>query len=242
MGAPNDFEAASQVAFEYTSTKSIFTIEVDDKVTVKATFLSPVTPKDFKRQSLIFSYLSVDVSSKDGQDHEVQLYTDISAGKFLIVFIRSFKLTKCVEWISGNTESIAQWDSGEVDGITYHKVFKQNQQLLTETNDRAEWGNWVSVFVAADHQQGTDHINSTIQLTLETPLTNLAQMSMFVVLSATVASLQTAKIQTSAPSATPGQFSATRSTLALLVLLQKHLYSQLALPRKLRFSSLVATV
>ena len=89
MGAPNDFEAASQVAFEYTSTKSIFTIEVDDKVTVKATFLSPVTPKDFKRQSLIFSYLSVDVSSKDGQDHEVQLYTDISAGKFLIVLLEA---------------------------------------------------------------------------------------------------------------------------------------------------------
>jgi len=141
MGGPSDFEAASQVAFEYTSTKSIFTIEVDDKVTVKATFLSPITPKDFKRQSLIFSYLSVEVSSKDGQNHDVQLYTDISA-----------------EWISGDLNSVAQWDSGEVDGISYHKVWKQNQQLLTETNDRAEWGNWYYSTDAGGltHQSGSD--------------------------------------------------------------------------------------
>jgi hypothetical protein len=81
MGAPRDVEAASQVAFEYTSTKSIFTIEVDDKVSVKVTFLSPITPTDFKRQSLVFSYMNVDVSSLDGKNHDVQLYTDISAGK-----------------------------------------------------------------------------------------------------------------------------------------------------------------
>ena len=81
MGAPKDIEAASQVAFEYTSTKSIFTIEVDDKVVVKVTFLSPLTPHDFKRLSLIFSYLSVEVSSLDGSEHDVQLYTDISAGE-----------------------------------------------------------------------------------------------------------------------------------------------------------------
>ena len=80
MDQPRDVEAASQVAFEYTSTKSIFTIQVDDKVNLKAKFLSPLTPHDFKRQSLVFSYLSVEVSSLDGQNHDVQLYSDISAG------------------------------------------------------------------------------------------------------------------------------------------------------------------
>ncbi|CAI6341238.1 unnamed protein product [Periconia digitata] len=141
MGSPSNFEAASQVAYEYTSTKSIFTIDVADKVTVKATFLSPVTPNDFKRQSLISSYLSVSVFSKDGQKHDVQLYTDISA-----------------EWVSGDSESVAQWDSGEVDGIAYHKVWKQNQQLFHEINDRAEWGNWYYATDAAGHtrQSGRD--------------------------------------------------------------------------------------
>lgn len=83
MGAPRDVEAASQVAYEYTSTKSIFTIEVDDKVSMKVTFLSPLTPDDFRRQSLVFSYMNVEVSSLDGSNHDVELYTDISAGTYL---------------------------------------------------------------------------------------------------------------------------------------------------------------
>ena len=81
MGAPGGFARANQVSAEYTSTKSIFTIQADDKVSVKVTFLSPLTPDDLKRQSLHFSYMKVEVSSIDGSDHNVQLYTDISAGK-----------------------------------------------------------------------------------------------------------------------------------------------------------------
>jgi hypothetical protein len=80
MGAPIDIPKANQTAVEYTATKSIFTIQADNKVSIKVTFLSPITPKDFKRQSLIFSYMQVEVSSIDGSDHNVQIYTDISAG------------------------------------------------------------------------------------------------------------------------------------------------------------------
>jgi hypothetical protein len=85
MGNPVEVNVpnANQVAFEYTSTKSIFTIEVDGKVSMKVTFLSPVTPKDLERQSLTFSYLEVEVQSLDGREHDVQLYTDISAGASL---------------------------------------------------------------------------------------------------------------------------------------------------------------
>jgi hypothetical protein len=74
--APN----ANQTSAEYTATSSIFTIHADGKVEVKVTFLSPITPKDFKRQSLVFSYMQVEVSSIDGSNHDVQIYTDISAG------------------------------------------------------------------------------------------------------------------------------------------------------------------
>ena len=81
MGAPRDIATANQKTYEYTSTKSIFTIEVNGKVSLKVTFLSPLTPKDLKRQSLIFSYMNVEVSSLDGAEHDVQIYTDISAGK-----------------------------------------------------------------------------------------------------------------------------------------------------------------
>lgn len=50
-------------------------------VTMNITFLSPIFPTDLKRQSLPFSYVDVSVSSSDSSPHEVQLYTDVTAGK-----------------------------------------------------------------------------------------------------------------------------------------------------------------
>ncbi|KAF2873756.1 hypothetical protein BDV95DRAFT_593074 [Massariosphaeria phaeospora] len=160
MGLPKDIEAAYQVAFEYTSTKSIFTIEVDHKVQLKATFLSPLTPNDLKRQSLIFSYLQVEVSSLDGANHDVQLYTDISA-----------------EWVSGDLNAVAQWDFGTAGDISYHKIWKQNQQLFNEVGDRAEWGNFYyatdSQLYHLSHQSGSD-LDVRRQFTREGKLTNSA--------------------------------------------------------------------
>jgi hypothetical protein len=86
MGAPDGFnDTASQTAYEYTSTKSIFTITADDKVQLKVTFLSAITPEDFKRQSLTFAYMNVEVSSLDDTEHDVQIYTDISAGRYKLI-------------------------------------------------------------------------------------------------------------------------------------------------------------
>jgi hypothetical protein len=80
MGLPGS-KTVEQTAFEYTSTKSIFTMKVENKLEMNITFMSPITPSDIKRQSLIFSYLDVEVSSLDGQEHAVQIYADISAGE-----------------------------------------------------------------------------------------------------------------------------------------------------------------
>jgi hypothetical protein len=87
MGDPVNFPTADQVSYNYTSSSSTFVLSVNSAVQVTATFLSPITPDDFKRQSLIFSYLNVDVASLDGNSHNVSLYTDISAGKlFLLIY------------------------------------------------------------------------------------------------------------------------------------------------------------
>ncbi|TVY85335.1 Glutaminase A [Lachnellula suecica] len=125
MGAPGP-QSVTQKSFEYTSTKSIFTMDVGGVVEMNITFLSPITPDDQKRQSLVFSYLDVAVQSLDGHSHDVQLYTDISA-----------------EWVAGDHSSVAQWDYGTTsDGISYHKVYRQTQLLFSETNDQADWGYW----------------------------------------------------------------------------------------------------
>ncbi|KAF4636468.1 hypothetical protein G7Y89_g1608 [Cudoniella acicularis] len=125
MGAPSGPQTVTQTGLQYTSTSSIFTMTVGG-VGMNITFTSPITPDDFKRQSLLFSYLEVQVTSLDGQPHNVQLYTDISA-----------------EWVAGNHNSVAQWDHGVTpDGIAYHKVFRQTQLEFSETSDQADWGNW----------------------------------------------------------------------------------------------------
>ena len=80
LGAPG-FPNVQQTSFEYTSTKSIFQLSVAGKVAMEVTFLSPVTPDDFQRQSIVGSYIDISVRSIDGVAHDVQLYSDISAGK-----------------------------------------------------------------------------------------------------------------------------------------------------------------
>ena len=90
MGAPlpqAGIALASQTAFTYTSTRSVFTFDIDGKVTMNVTFLSPLYPKDMMRQSLPFSYLDVAVESADGASHDVQIYTDISAGEYRGLFL-----------------------------------------------------------------------------------------------------------------------------------------------------------
>ncbi|KAJ5510299.1 hypothetical protein N7453_002402 [Penicillium expansum] len=136
MGLPGT-KTVNQTAFEYTSTKSIFTMNVENKVEMNITFLSPVTPTDLKRQSLVFSYLNVEVSSIDGQKHKVQVYADISA-----------------EWVSGDRNAIAEWEYGTTDSVAYHKVHRQTQLAFSEKNEQGEWGNW---YWATDDSKGMTH-------------------------------------------------------------------------------------
>lgn len=83
MGAPEQNEVyTNQTSYEYTTTRSIFKMNVANSVEMTITFLSPLTPEDLKRSSLPYSYMEVEVKSMDGDSHEVQLYTDISAGAF----------------------------------------------------------------------------------------------------------------------------------------------------------------
>ena len=92
MGAPAQSPTVvTQTSFEYTSTRSTFVMDVAGLVEMNITFLSPITPTDLKRQSLTFSYVDVSVTSTDGAAHDVQLYTDVTAGQsfrsLLLLFV-----------------------------------------------------------------------------------------------------------------------------------------------------------
>lgn len=58
-----------------------------------------------------------------------------------------------IEWVSGDVAVIVQWDFGLVNDIVYHKISRQDQQVFSESNDRAEWGRFVS-FIQAGKDQG----------------------------------------------------------------------------------------
>ena len=86
MGAPNISgtivpPVVNQTAFSYTSTRSVFQFDVAGVIDLTVTFLSAVFPNDYMRQSFPISFMDVSVASKDGAEHNVQVYTDISAGE-----------------------------------------------------------------------------------------------------------------------------------------------------------------
>ncbi|KAJ5930458.1 hypothetical protein N7466_005951 [Penicillium verhagenii] len=143
MGLPGS-TTVNQTALEYTSTKSIFTMDVAGKVEMNITFMSPITPDDLRRQSLVFSYLNVEVSSLDGKAHDVQVYADISA-----------------EWVSGDRTVVAEWDYGTTGDVAYHKVYRQTQLAFSEINQQGEWGYWywaTDVATGTTHQSGEDTV------------------------------------------------------------------------------------
>ncbi|KAK0481511.1 hypothetical protein IW261DRAFT_1606804 [Armillaria novae-zelandiae] len=107
-------------SFEVTPTRTIFRIHAN-ATNVNVTFLSPIEPSDLVLQSLPFSYVYVDVESNDGQEHSIQLYSDITA-----------------EWVSGDPESLAEWSTTQTVSSTIHKAARQSLSSMQEIGSLAE--------------------------------------------------------------------------------------------------------
>lgn len=87
-------------------------------------FLSPITPTSTLRQSLPAAYVSIHVKGS----FNINLYIDLNG-----------------LWVSGDRGSNIEWELvqnniDEKNALKTWKVKKQNEQLFTEFQDRAEWG------------------------------------------------------------------------------------------------------
>ncbi|KAI9881120.1 MAG: hypothetical protein M1830_008278 [Pleopsidium flavum] len=88
-------------------------------------FLSPITPTSTLRQAIPASYLTVHVKG----NFNVDIYVDVNG-----------------LWVSGDRGSPIVWELGESElgegekGLKTWKVKRKIEQLLTEHEDRAEWG------------------------------------------------------------------------------------------------------
>ncbi|PBK74135.1 hypothetical protein ARMSODRAFT_1014448 [Armillaria solidipes] len=103
--------------FEVTPTRTIFSIQANT-TNVNVTFLSPIEPSDLVLQSLPFFYVYIDVESNDGQEHSIQLFTDINNG--------------------ADSNSFAEWRTTRTNFSTIHQATRQTRQNMQEINDIAE--------------------------------------------------------------------------------------------------------
>ncbi|KAF5360962.1 hypothetical protein D9756_005161 [Leucocoprinus leucothites] len=104
-----------------TPTKTIFRIEAGP-MQFNATFLTPIEPNDYVRQSIPFSYLYIDdFSFNDSALHSVQLYTDITA-----------------EWVSWDNTAMVEWSTVEEETIIYHHVTRQTRTPMQDNNNFAD--------------------------------------------------------------------------------------------------------
>ncbi|CCC13068.1 hypothetical protein SMACR_06286 [Sordaria macrospora] len=125
MGKAFQNPVVNQLSLEYTSTKSIFIFDVDGKVNLSVTFLSPVFADDLSRQSQQFSYISAKAKSSDGGTHDVRLYMDVSG-----------------EWASGDVSQKITWAHNTTNKLNYHTFQRTEQVEYGENGEIAAWGRW----------------------------------------------------------------------------------------------------
>ncbi|OMP82317.1 hypothetical protein BK809_0006627 [Diplodia seriata] len=138
FGVPDpesDSQSATVVSGNFTSTHSYFTLTAGD-ATITLDFFSPVSPTNYRRQSMPFSYLTVTASGNDGATPSVQVYSDIDD-----------------TW-TGQSESttFTQQTAGDT---TVYQIRNDNQVPYGELNEMAQWGYSVWGARADSHQTGS---------------------------------------------------------------------------------------
>lgn len=130
--------------FDASTTNLTYTISSSSTGQVKLTlsFLSPITPTSTFRQALPASYMTVYVEG----NFNISVFIDING-----------------EWVSGNRNNEIKWELTEMNDVVKGsgtpikswKVSRQQEQLLTEYADHAEWGTlYFSAPANVDHQCG----------------------------------------------------------------------------------------
>ncbi|KAG2023934.1 glutaminase GtaA, variant 2 [Coprinopsis cinerea AmutBmut pab1-1] len=108
-------QAATPLGAYVTPTQTIFRLRAGP-VDFNVTYLSPVEPSDWARQSFPFSYVSIDVVSGDGENHAVQIYTDVNG-----------------EWISPSLSATTRSTTTRTEHVIFHSL-----QCVNTTTPMAE--------------------------------------------------------------------------------------------------------
>ena len=124
----SSLKTAVPLTVSYDSQYSNYTFAAGP-VRIEASFFSPVIPKDYCRTSIPLSYLTTTVTSQDGFEHNIKVYSDINAAWI------TYESDKTVEWDlipnAANGSMLYTW----LFNITTQYVFAENYQF-------PEWGNF----------------------------------------------------------------------------------------------------
>ncbi|KZT10663.1 uncharacterized protein LAESUDRAFT_343786 [Laetiporus sulphureus 93-53] len=133
--------ATTLTSIQVTPTRTIYSVRAGP-MNLNITFLTPIEPSDWVRQSIPFSYLVLEAQSNDGEAHDVQVYSDISA-----------------EWLSGNRSAVVQWSTTPTPQVIYHTAELESPSSFTEINDQASDGRVYYAMAASStvtYQTGQD--------------------------------------------------------------------------------------
>ncbi|KAH9915038.1 uncharacterized protein BXZ73DRAFT_54569 [Epithele typhae] len=118
MGNSGDWVKGVVSNMQLTPTRTIFTVTTGS-IRLNVTFLSPIEPDDLVKQSIPFTYLSVDVMSIDGTPHDVQIWSDIVP----------------MDWLTNTSKTNAYWIERDTTSSRYEKMVLRAQQSNMEAND-----------------------------------------------------------------------------------------------------------
>ncbi|KAJ6534104.1 hypothetical protein B0H19DRAFT_1185261 [Mycena capillaripes] len=104
LGSPIPGNASTWLSTQVTPTRTILTLQAGP-MQLNVTFLSPIEPNDWVKQSFPFSYVYIDGKSTDGQAHSIQLYSDISG-----------------EWVTNDLGTGIQWSTAAAGNTVYHQI------------------------------------------------------------------------------------------------------------------------
>ncbi|KDN52653.1 DUF1793-domain-containing protein [Tilletiaria anomala UBC 951] len=134
---------AQQLSMEYTATRSTFAFKAAG-VKFTVTFMTPITPNDYLRQSLPLSYMHFELDPKTAKGKDIQMYTDIDE-----------------RFVTGHDYDYENYPYNmqfiNTNGTSMYLIQRNNPQVYTEYRQRAEWG---SVAYAVKNTPGLSSRNN----------------------------------------------------------------------------------
>jgi hypothetical protein len=118
-------QTMTQTSVQVTAARSIYTL-TGGGITLTVTFFSPVEPGNLQRQSVPFSYVTVQAAANDGRTHAVSLYVDASG-----------------EWVHGDVTTPITWAQQRTAHSTVLSCAPASPGVLQEHGDQASWGSLV---------------------------------------------------------------------------------------------------